>query len=78
MTIAEQFKAARRCRGLTQTHLAELLGINQSMIGQIESGHRKISLDRIAAYADRLGWNRSELSRDLADLTPSPPKRGRG
>jgi transcriptional regulator with XRE-family HTH domain len=67
MTTPDRFKAARAKRGLSQAKLAKLLEIDQSMVAQIETGRRNLSLDRIAEYADRLGWPRSELSPELVD-----------
>jgi transcriptional regulator with XRE-family HTH domain len=63
--IAERFRTARLSRGLTQAQVAETLGLTQGYIGQIERGVLVPSLDRLRDYADTLGWDRKELSKDL-------------
>ncbi len=45
----------RHAKGLTQKQVAELMGVPQSRIGQIEGKPWTVSLDRINAYARALG-----------------------
>ena len=40
MTLAEQFRVGRTKAGLTQSQLADLAGVPQSMISEVESGKR--------------------------------------
>ena len=45
--IGEAVKIARNAKGLTQGQLAELCGIDQSMISRIESGNENLSEKKI-------------------------------
>jgi transcriptional regulator with XRE-family HTH domain len=46
---------ARRALGLTQDDIAQRMGVNRVQVAIIESKPTKVSLDKIAAYAEALG-----------------------
>jgi transcriptional regulator with XRE-family HTH domain len=71
--IRENIKVAREGRGLTQGKLAELLGISQNHLSQLESGKRKISVSVLDKYADTLNIPYESL---LFDYKPSDFKPG--
>ncbi|NPV49508.1 MAG: helix-turn-helix transcriptional regulator, partial [Armatimonadetes bacterium] len=50
----EDLRLARRQRRLTQTEMARLLGVSQSMVSQIETGQRPIPDDLRQIIADWL------------------------
>lgn len=49
--IKEQFKQHRKDLNLTQTELAEELGITQASVSRIETGARKASKRLIKAFS---------------------------
>jgi len=46
---------ARRALGLTQEDVAQRMGLGRVQVAIIESKPTKVSLDKIAAYAEALG-----------------------
>jgi len=46
---------ARRTLGLTQEDVAQRMGVSRVQVAIIESRPTKVSLDKIAAYAEALG-----------------------
>lgn len=53
--VARQVKEVRRGKGMTQEHLAELVGTKKSNISRLESGRYNPSLDFLTKVADGLG-----------------------
>lgn len=53
--IAQQLKAVRKEAGMTQEHLAELVGTKKSNISRLESGRYNPSLDFLMKIAQGLG-----------------------
>ena len=52
--FADQLKAARELRGLSQTDLAKLTGLQPSAISHFETGKRAPSFDNLKRLADAL------------------------
>jgi transcriptional regulator with XRE-family HTH domain len=46
---------ARRTLGLTQEDIAQRMGVSRVQVAIIESKPTKVSLDKVAAYAEALG-----------------------
>ena len=55
MEIVQQLKEVRKAEGMTQEHLAELVGTKKSNISRLESGRYNPSLDFLVKVADGLG-----------------------
>ena len=53
--IARQLKEVRKAEGMTQEHLAQLVGTKKSNISRLESGRYNPSLDFLVKVADGLG-----------------------
>ena len=53
--VARQLKEVRKAEGMTQEHLAELVGTKKSNISRLESGRYNPSLDFLVKVADGLG-----------------------
>lgn len=53
--VVRQLKEARKSEGMTQEHLAELVGTKKSNISRLESGRYNPSLDFLVKVADGLG-----------------------
>ena len=53
--VAAQLKQVRKAEGMTQEHLAELVGTKKSNISRLESGRYNPSLDFLVKVAGGLG-----------------------
>lgn len=49
--IAERLKEARRLAGLSQGHVAKLLGLHRPSVSEMESGNRRVSADELVQLA---------------------------
>ena len=54
-TVVRQLREARKAKGMTQEHLAGLVGTKKSNISRLESGRYNPSLDFLVKVADGLG-----------------------
>ena len=58
--IAERLKEARKLAGLSQGHVARILGLHRPSVSEIEAGNRRVSADELARFADTydvgVGW----------------------
>lgn len=61
--FASHLRELRGSRGLSQTRLAELAGLNRNYVSDVERGQRNPCLDNILKLADALDVNASELFR---------------
>ncbi|MEO8383475.1 MAG: helix-turn-helix transcriptional regulator [Acidobacteriota bacterium] len=61
--FAGHLRELREKRGISQTGLAELAGLNRNYIGDVERGRRNPCLDNIVRIADALDIAPSELFR---------------
>lgn len=65
-SAGEWLKGLREERGLSQTDLAELVGVEYySFISQIENGRGRIPSGRYAKWADALGLKRRDFAKNL-------------
>ncbi len=53
--IVRQLREVRKAEGMTQEHLAELVGTKKSNISRLESGRYNPSLDFLVKVAEGLG-----------------------
>ncbi len=53
--VVSQLRMLRKEQGMTQEHLAELVGTKKSNISRLESGRYNPSLDFLIKVADGLG-----------------------
>src|SRR6185437_13730773 len=49
--IAERLKEARKLAGLSQGHVAKMLGLHRPSVSEMEAGNRRISADELARLA---------------------------
>ena len=59
--FGKRLAALRKARGLTQSELAEQIGVNQTAVGSYEIGRRRIPLSQVAPLARALGVPVSDL-----------------
>src|SRR5262249_57092646 len=64
----ERIRAARQMLGISQTELAEAVGVGQSMISQVENGSRTATEDLLAAVARTTGTPRAFFDAMPPDL----------
>ena len=60
-TLAKRIKSLRTSKGVTQSELSRLTGIDQAEISRIEKGSRRISTDDLATIAKHLGVSPAHL-----------------
>jgi transcriptional regulator with XRE-family HTH domain len=49
--IAERLKEARKLAGLSQGHVAKILGLHRPSVSEMEAGNRRVSADELARLA---------------------------
>jgi transcriptional regulator with XRE-family HTH domain len=50
--IAERLKEARKLAGLSQGHVAKMLGLHRPSISEMEAGNRRVAADELAHLAE--------------------------
>src|ERR1700694_2324466 len=65
--IAERLKEARKLAGLSQGHVARILGLHRPSISEIEAGNRRISADELAKLAALYDVSVAWLLREVPD-----------
>ena len=68
----ERISKAREALGLTQTELAELVGVSGAYISQLENGKRTGAWDVLCAIADALGLTMDALRAIPEESPPAP------
>jgi transcriptional regulator with XRE-family HTH domain len=63
--LGRQLCRLREQRGFSQTQLAELTGIRQSHLSQIENGAVAVRIDTLYALAQTLGLKMEEIFRGM-------------
>ncbi|MBQ3063963.1 MAG: helix-turn-helix transcriptional regulator [Clostridia bacterium] len=64
MSVAENVRARREARGLTQQALADLLSVGRSYVAQIERGSKVPSMYMGKAIAEALGCSVEDLLKE--------------
>ena len=50
--IAERLREARKLAGLSQNHVAKMLGLHRPSVSEMEAGNRRVSADEAARLAE--------------------------
>ena len=50
--IAERLKEARKLAGLSQGHVAKMLGLHRPSVSEMEAGNRRVSADELARLSE--------------------------
>lgn len=67
-TIGQKIKALRKKAGLSQMHIAQFLGIDQSTISKCEKGERQFQVDHLERLGSLFGVPLSCLMNDEASV----------
>ncbi len=71
--IGKRIAEVRKSRGLTQTQLAELIGINQRLVSDYEVGRAGITAEMLARFCSVLQCPADSLIRD-SPIQQKPPQ----
>ena len=69
MTIGENLKRIRETKGMSQTELAEAVGVRQSMICQMERGTKNMTIELAVKIAEVLKADPAEFISELIKTT---------
>ena len=50
--LAQRLREARKLAGISQGHVARLLGLHRPSISEVEAGNRRVSADELARLAE--------------------------
>lgn len=70
MDIDKRVKRLRESKGLTKTRLAELSGVSQSYISDIEAGKKKPTVETLAKICSALGISLPDFLADEYKVDP--------
>lgn len=59
--LAYRIRAFRKLKGLTQTDLADRLGVSIAIVGTIERGTRRVDSRMLGRIAEALGVDQEEI-----------------
>lgn len=59
--LAYRIRAFRKLKGLTQTDLADRLGVSIAIVGTIERGTRRVDSRMLGRIAEALGVGQEEI-----------------
>ncbi|MCL4740953.1 MAG: helix-turn-helix domain-containing protein [Phycisphaerales bacterium] len=80
-TLRRLLREARERAGVTQTDLAERLGLTQSVVSKCERGERRLDVIELRAWCHAIGVSLTEFAQRLEGSLPRPraprTKRGR-
>lgn len=65
--IAGRIRDARVAAGLTQVHVAKMLGLHRPSVSQIEAGKRSVSAEELIRFADMFDVDVAWLGGEGAD-----------
>lgn len=66
--FTKNLRYLRKQKRLTQTELANIIGISRSTIGNWELGNRQPSIEDLIVLADFFGLEIDILNKDLSDI----------
>lgn len=76
--INEALRLARLYWGFNQAEMAERLGVSQSVVSEVESASKSVSMDLLERYSDALKVKMSNLVFFAEELESIPnPSRGK-
>ena len=73
--INEALRLVRLYWGYTQVELADLLGVTQSMISDVENGNKSVSMELLDRYSEQFDIRMSQLLFFAEEIGEEPIKR---
>jgi transcriptional regulator with XRE-family HTH domain len=73
--INDALRLVRLYAGYSQAELADIIGLSQSMISEVERGVKPVSLDILQRYCDSLNIRMSQLLFFAEELEDEPVKK---
>ncbi|AHY56883.1 MULTISPECIES: helix-turn-helix domain-containing protein [Bradyrhizobium] len=73
--IAERLKEARRLAGLSQGHVARILGLHRPSVSEMEAGNRRVSAEELAKLASLYDVSVAWLLREVPDTVEAEDPR---
>ncbi|QFT82978.1 Helix-turn-helix protein [Roseovarius sp. THAF27] len=73
--INEALTLARLYWGYSQTEMAELLGMSQAMVSELERGTKSVTLDTLERYSNALNVKKSQLMFFAEEIEGEAPVR---
>lgn len=71
MEVGKRIKELREMRGLTVNRLANMAGLSQSFLREIELGNKKPTVETLSYFCEALGVSLSEFfSGESAEINP--------
>lgn len=71
--VGARLKQLREAKGMTRRQLAKMVSITPRMVGAYETGHSRMSVERLADFAAALHCRPADL---LRPPSPTPATRG--
>ena len=72
--IAERLKEARKLAGLSQGHVAKILGLHRPSVSEMEAGNRRVSAEELVRLAEiydvNVAWLIGEAPESLGAQDP--------
>ncbi len=66
--IAERLREARKLAGLSQGHVARMLGLHRPSVTEMEAGNRRVSADELARLAEIYDVNVAWLLGEVPEI----------
>lgn len=77
-SFGDRVRRFRRLRGLTQSELAERIGLDRKTVNRLEAGHYSTSLRNVYRLADALDTEVESLFREDASVDEDERRSGTG
>lgn len=78
LVVNDALRLLRLYSGFSQAVMAKRLGVAQSLVSDVESGRKNVTMDLLAAYSDATGIRMSQLLFFAEEIEGQPiARRGR-
>ena len=75
MSVGERIREARKLAGLSQKHVADMLGLHRPSVSEMEAGNRRVTAVELAKLAELFDVSAAWLLGDVSDeLDGSDPR----
>ena len=77
LALAKSVKELRQSKGMTQDHLAKLIGSSQSRVAKLETADRSVSIELLVRSLAALGASRAQIGKIIGTETSRRKKTAR-